>query len=74
MTVKIKDVLDCMFCDSDNVKIIETYKGEQVKPDPLGECCTYFNQMGIVVKCKDCLEITGYLITPRGVVGDDYEE
>jgi len=53
----------CGYCDSKNVYIVQTFKGEFVEPDPKG-CC----DRGIVVKCRDCNDVTGYLIEMTGVV------
>ena len=70
----MKEVLDYFFChrcDSKNLEKIDRFQGKPVVPEPLDENITWFNQRGVVLKCKDCGEITGYLITPRGVVDEE---
>ena len=58
----------CGHCDSRNVFIIQTWRGEFVIPDPKGYC-----DSGIVVQCKECGDITGYLIEMTGVIPADQE-
>jgi len=56
----------CGHCMSNNVIEIETFEGEAVIPDDK----YYDGNTGIVVKCKDCGDVTGFLIIVTGVVSE----
>ena len=53
-------------CSSKNVILIERFKGVLVKPED--HISNDEHHTGIVVKCLDCNEITGFLLIPSGVV------
>ena len=59
----------CGHCMSNNVYSITEWKGKAVVPDPLCDI-----DSGIVVKCRDCGDITGYIIHMTGVIGAEASE
>jgi len=68
----MKNVLNYFFChrcNSRNLTKIDSFQGERVKPEPIDD--SHFGEHGFVLKCKDCGEITGWLIVPRGVISVD---
>lgn len=67
---KIIDQCYCGSCMGDNVHRVNTFQGKEVIPDDK------YNDgnRGIVVKCHDCEEVTGFLIIVTGVLDADYEE
>lgn len=68
--VNLGRLFPCHFCSSDDVERIYNFENKRVEPDDK------YNDgnNGIVVKCRDCGEITGYLIILTGVLDADYVE
>ena len=59
----------CGHCMSNNTEEIEHFQGEKVKPENF---FTYDDKYtGVVVQCKDCGDITGFLVIMSGVVKDE---
>lgn len=59
----------CGHCNSTDVKVIERFNGEDVVPEDIYN--DYKNGNGVVVQCKVCGDITGWLIKMTGVVKDE---
>jgi hypothetical protein len=55
---------------SEDTYEIAAFKGKRVIPEDVYND----NSSGIVVKCRDCGDITGYLVIMTGVVEDVREE
>ena len=58
----------CGHCMSENVEETEYFQGDKVKPE---DCISWEDKhSGIVVRCKDCDDVTGFLIIITGVIDD----
>ena len=58
----------CGSCFGDNIEIIKQYNGKDVVPE---NYIDYENNRGVVIKCNDCNEITGFLVLTAGVIDDE---
>jgi hypothetical protein len=63
-------IFHCGHCMSEDTYEITAFKGKRVIPEDVYND----NSSGIVVKCRDCGDITGYLVIMTGVVEDVREE
>ena len=59
----------CGHCMSNDVEEVDSFEGELVKPEDVYRD----NNSGIVVRCKKCGDVTGFLIILSGVVSEDEE-